>query len=121
MRSRQAFILKSGAERDRYVTDPIVRLLSYHFGLGRLPWFEEGLARYLEGLRLEKDGTLTYGDADPLLLHNVTHGGLMGFEDLWEPRTAVTVRPRTPCRPEAESGIVWAWRSDGTGARSGPS
>jgi hypothetical protein len=89
VRSPQAFILKSGAERDRYVTDPIVRLLSYHFGLGRLPWFEEGLARYLEGLRLEKDGTLTYGDADPLLFRNSTmHGELMGFEHLWEPRTA---------------------------------
>ena len=88
-RSRQAFILKSGAERDRYVTDPIVRLLSYNFGLGRLPWFEEGLARYLEGLRLEKDGTLTYGDADPLLFRNVTHGELYGLpEHLWEPRTA---------------------------------
>jgi hypothetical protein len=92
-RSRQAFILKSGAERDRYVTGPIVRLLSYHFGLGRLPWFEEGLARYLEGLRLEKDGTLTYGDVDPVLFHNVTHGELTDFEHLWEPRTAENEQP----------------------------
>jgi hypothetical protein len=48
--SHQAFIVMSGAERDQTVTDPIVRLLSDHYGLlGRVPWFDEGLARYLGG------------------------------------------------------------------------
>ena len=33
----------------------------------------------------------------------------------------VTVRPRTPCQAEGESGMVCGWQGDGRGARSGRS
>src|SRR5450432_4635519 len=88
---RQAFIVKSGAERDEVVTHTLVRALAFHFGLaGKAEWFDEGLARYLEQLRLEPDGTLTYGEVHEVLFENATRGRLTSFENLWAP-----VRPET--------------------------
>ena len=37
----------------------------------------------------------------------------------WARPSGVTVRPRTPCRPETESAMVWAWRSDGKASLAG--
>jgi hypothetical protein len=87
----QAFIVKSGAERDEVVTHTLVRALAFHFGLGgKAEWFDEGLARYLEQLRLEPDGTLTYGEANERLFHNATRGRLTSFANLWAPVTPET-------------------------------
>jgi hypothetical protein len=85
---RQAFIVKSGGERDAIVTQALVISLSYDYGLlGKAAWFDEGLYRYLGPLRVDPDGKVRYGQVDTGLLRNVTRGGLTSFENLWEPST----------------------------------
>ena len=99
-KAQQGLIVKSGAERDEIVTHALVLALAYHYGLeGKAAWFDEGLARYLESLRLEPDGTLTYGDVDDVIFRNVTRGLLASFENLWEPVTPAT----------RQSFIVTSW------------
>jgi hypothetical protein len=90
-RARQAFMVKSGAERDGLVIQGLVRAIAYTYGLeGKAAWFDEGLGRYLESLRLESDGTLTYGEVDDAFFRSVTRGRLASFETLWEPVTPAT-------------------------------
>jgi hypothetical protein len=87
----QVFLVRSGAERDETVTHGLVRALAHELGLaGKALWFDEGLARYLEHLRIEDDRTMRYGDVDPVLYRNVTRGRLTSFENLWTAPTAAT-------------------------------
>jgi tetratricopeptide (TPR) repeat protein len=73
------------------VTLLLVREVAYAYGLeGKARWFDEGLARYLQTLRLDADRTLTYGDVEGTLLSNVTRGSLASFDSLWEPVTPAT-------------------------------
>jgi hypothetical protein len=82
----QPFIIKSGSERDDVVTWTLVHALGRQYGLqGKVPWFDEGLARYLGPLRLDEDGKVTYGQVDPQLLRALTFGHLTSFENLWNP------------------------------------
>jgi hypothetical protein len=90
-RGKLAFVVKSGAEREPLVTQLLVHELGYAYGLGfKAPWFDEGLARYLETLRVDEDRALIYGDAEERMLRNVTFGGIMSFDELWEPVTPQT-------------------------------
>jgi hypothetical protein len=99
-KAQQGFIVKSGAERNEIVTHGLVLALAYHYGLeGKAHWFDEGLARYLDSLRLEPDGTPTYGDVDDVIFRNVSRGLLASFENLWEPVTPAT----------RQSFIVTSW------------
>jgi hypothetical protein len=89
--ARQSFIVKSGIERDGLLTQCLVRALAYHYGLeGRAAWFDEGLGRYFESLRIEPDGGLTYGQPNEALLKSITFGGLTSFANLWRPDTPGT-------------------------------
>jgi hypothetical protein len=93
-RGHEAFIVKSGHERDDVTADILARALSCHYGFaGKAPWFEEGLARYLESLHVEDDGTIVYGGVVPDLLEGVHAGRLTAFENLWAPQTAKTRQP----------------------------
>jgi hypothetical protein len=84
----QAFVIKSGSDRDDVVTWTLVYALARQYGLqGKAPWFDEGLARYLGPLRLDSDGKVTYGQVDPELLRALTYGHLTSFENLWRPVT----------------------------------
>jgi hypothetical protein len=90
-KGHEAFIVKSGAERDDVAADILARALAYHYGLlGKAPWFDEGLARYLESLHVEDDGVVAYGGMVPSLLDSVHSGRLTAFENLWAPVTPET-------------------------------
>ena len=85
------FLVKSGVARAAIVTHGLVRVLAIQLGLaGKAPWFDEGLARYLEQLKLDEDGALSYGQVDSPLYTSVTRGRLTSFENLWTPPTTET-------------------------------
>jgi hypothetical protein len=81
----QGFIVKSGNDRDALVTETLVLALAYDYGLqGKAAWFDAGLYRYLGPLHVAPDGKVTYGQIDPQLFSNVTHGHLTSFDNLWQ-------------------------------------
>jgi hypothetical protein len=86
------FLVVSEGLRNETLTRGLVRMLSFQMGLGgKVPWFDEGLARYLARMEVERDGTLRYGDVDRRLFSNVTiHGRLTPFEKLWTAPTPAT-------------------------------
>ncbi|HTA18276.1 MAG TPA: hypothetical protein VK989_03235 [Polyangia bacterium] len=81
----EGFIVKSGNDRDALVTETLVLALADHYGLrGKAAWFDEGLYRYLGPLHVAPDGKVTYGQVDPQLFSNATHGRLTSFENIWQ-------------------------------------
>jgi hypothetical protein len=79
------FLEIGGGERDQLVTQGLVRALSLQMGIGgKVPWFDEGLARYLARMEVDGDGTLHYGGVDQRLFSGVTtYGRLTPFANLW--------------------------------------
>jgi hypothetical protein len=82
---RQSYIVKSGAARDDVIAHELAHAYARRYGLlDKAEWLDEGLARYLESLRLDDDGTLTYGQIDASLFRAVQRGRLTAFENLWQ-------------------------------------
>lgn len=97
---RQSYIVKSGAARDDVATHELAHAYSRRYGLlDKAEWLDEGLARYLEGLRLDDDGTLTYGQVDAWLFRAVQRGRLTAFENLW----------RAPSPEQSASFTATSW------------